>query len=112
MNTKLTMAVLAALVSGPMMVPASAFAQDSRYDQQRGGGYYDRHHVYHGRGGDYRHRCGGGNGAVGTVGGGVGGAVIGNAIGGGVLGTVAGGVGGALLGRHLDKAHTRSRNGC
>ncbi len=69
------------------------------------------YHHYYGRT-HYRHRCGGGNGAVGTVAGGVGGAVVGNAIGGGVLGTVAGGVGGALLGRHLDKAHSRHRNGC
>ncbi len=71
----------------------------------------DHYRHYHGHT-YYRHRCGGGNGAVGTVAGGVGGAVIGNAIGGGVLGTVAGGVGGALLGRHLDKAHSRHRNGC
>jgi hypothetical protein len=26
--------------------------------------------------------------------------------------TIAGGVGGALLGRHLDKQHTRRRQGC
>lgn len=60
----------------------------------------------------YEHRCRSGNGAVGTVAGGVGGAVIGNSIGGGALGTVAGGVGGALLGRHLDKANSRHRSGC
>lgn len=71
----------------------------------------DPHHVYHGRS-YYRHRCGGGNGAVGTVAGGAGGALVGNALGGGLLGTVAGGVGGALLGRHLDKTHTRHRRGC
>jgi outer membrane lipoprotein SlyB len=73
------------------------------------------YHSYHGRGGHYnyyRHRCSGGNGAVGTIAGGVGGALIGNALGGGTLGTIAGGVGGGLLGRHLDKAHTRHRNGC
>ena len=69
------------------------------------------YHHYYGHS-HYRHRCGGGNGAVGTVAGGVGGAVVGNAIGGGLLGTVAGGVGGALLGRHLDKVHSRHRNGC
>jgi hypothetical protein len=65
-------------------------------------------HVYHGR----ATRCSGGNGAVGTVGGGVGGAVIGNAVIGGPVATIAGGVGGALLGRHLDKQHTRHRAGC
>lgn len=67
---------------------------------------------YHGRGGHYHHRCGGGNGAVGTIAGGVGGALIGSALGGGTVGTIAGGVGGGLLGRHLDKQHTRHRRGC
>jgi outer membrane lipoprotein SlyB len=71
---------------------------------------YER--TYHGRNRDYRHRCGGGNGAVGTIAGGVGGALVGSALGGGTLGTIAGGVGGGLLGRHLDKTHTRHRNGC
>jgi len=66
------------------------------------------HHLYHGR----ATRCSGGNGAVGTVGGGVGGAVIGHAVIGGPVATIAGGVGGALLGRHLDKQHTRRRQGC
>ncbi len=103
MKNKLAMAALAALVSVPAVMPAPAQAQSSAYD---------RHHVYHGRGGHYRHRCSGGNGAVGTVAGGVGGAVIGNALGGGAIGTVAGGVGGALLGRHLDKQNTKSRRGC
>lgn len=113
MTIKLAMAISLALVTGPMMIPVSAVAQDLRYDQdRRDGGHYDRRHTYRGRGGDYRHRCGGGNGAVGTIGGGVGGALIGNGLGGGTLGTVAGGVGGALLGRHFDKAHTRSKNGC
>jgi uncharacterized protein YcfJ len=102
MKNKLAIAALAALISGPMVSPAPALARN-----------YDRnHHVYHGKGGHYRHRCGGGNGAVGTIAGGAGGALLGNAIGGGTLGTVAGGVGGALLGRHLDKKHTRSRRGC
>lgn len=101
MKKMLVMAALATMVSASTVVPAPASA-----------GYYDSHHVYHGTNRRYRHRCGGGNGAVGTVAGGVGGAVIGNALGGGALGTVAGGVGGALLGRHLDKSHTRHRNGC
>lgn len=108
MKSKLVIAILAATVSSPVVMPAPALARDHQYDRK-----YDRHgHVYRGRGGHYRDRCGGGNGAVGTVAGGVGGAVVGNALGGGTLGTVAGGVGGALLGRHFDKKHTRSRNGC
>jgi len=97
MKNKLAMAALAALVSGPMVLPPPAFAADR---------------TYHGKTRHYRHRCGGGNGAVGTIVGGVGGALIGNAVGGGTLGTVAGGVGGGLLGRHLDKKNTRHRNGC
>ena len=71
---------------------------------------FARHHnhVYHGR----AIRCSGGNGAVGTVGGGAGGALIGHAVIGGPVATIAGGVGGALLGRHLDKQNTRRRQGC
>ncbi|MDP9056774.1 MAG: hypothetical protein M3N34_05500 [Pseudomonadota bacterium] len=69
------------------------------------------HHYYRGRA-YYARDCRGGNGAVGTIGGGVGGALIGNAVLGGPVGTIAGGVGGALLGRHLDKAHTRHEHGC
>jgi len=97
MKNKLATAALAALVSGPMMMPAPAFAAER---------------TYHGTTRHYRHRCGGGNGAVGTIVGGVGGAVIGKAVVGGPVGLIAGGVGGALLGRHLDKKHTRHRNGC
>lgn len=104
MRNKLAMAALAALVSGPLIMPAPALARSSHYSKH--------HHVYHGQGGQYRHRCGGGNGAVGTIAGGAGGALIGNALVGGTMGTIAGGVGGALLGRHLDKRHTRARNGC
>ena len=98
MKKKLVLGALLAMTAGPAVIPMTpAMAYD---------------HRYHGRGGHYRHRCGGGNGAVGTVAGGVGGALIGNAVGGGLLGTAAGGVGGALLGRHLDKSHTRHRRGC
>jgi Na+/glutamate symporter len=41
--------------------------------------------------------------------------VLGNVLGGGTLGTIAGGVGGALVGRQLDKNHDRAqnrKNGC
>ena len=86
------------VVGVPTMVPAPAMA-------------YDHHYRGHNRS-YYRHRCSGGNGAVGTIAGGVGGALIGSAIGGGTLGTIAGGVGGGLLGRHLDKQNTRHRRGC
>jgi outer membrane lipoprotein SlyB len=103
MKSNFALAALIALTAAPTIMPAAASAQ----------GYHrSSHRTYHGRGGNYRRRCGGGNGAVGTIAGGVGGALIGNAIGGGTLGTIAGGVGGGLLGRHLDKKNTRSRNGC
>lgn len=125
-------AVLAASVA-TAVIPSVAMAQRydngrSYYDQQyrdgygrdyyhRGSnGYYSRDaswdgRHYRGRNGYYSHRCGGGDGAVGTIVGAGGGALIGNALGGG-LGTILGGVGGALLGRGLDKEHTRDRNGC
>lgn len=88
-----------------------------RYDRDRRDGYYAQNgyrgdRAYHGRSRYYRERCDGGDGAVGTVAGGAGGAVLGSVFGGGVLGTVLGGVGGALLGRHLDKEHTKDRYGC
>jgi hypothetical protein len=103
MKTKFALTALMAMTMVPAVTPTAAVAEGYRHYDGRS---------YHGRGGYYRHRCGGGNGAVGTVAGGVGGAVLGSALGGGALGTVAGGVGGGLLGRHLDKQHTRHRNGC
>lgn len=103
MKSKFALAALAAMLTGPTVMPSPAFAHDHDYDH---------HHDYNGHDRDYRRHCGGGNGAVGTIAGGAGGALLGNAVGGGTLGTVAGGVGGALLGRHLDKSHTRSRRGC
>ncbi len=107
MKHKLAMAALVALVVGPVALPAPVMADNYRHSSNYRG---DRH--YRGRDRNYRRKCGGGNGAVGTVAGGAGGALLGNAVGGGTLGTVAGGVGGALLGRHLDKKNTRSKNGC
>src|ERR1700712_21392 len=101
MKVKTAAIALAALVSGPLLVPQAAQAR-----------HYRHHRPYHGQVVYSRERCSGGNGAVGTVAGGVGGALVGNAVGGGTLGTVAGGVGGALLGRHLDKSNSRHRNGC
>jgi hypothetical protein len=111
MRNKLATAALLALVATPTVIAQPAFAQDPGY-QDSDHRDHDGDRTYRGDGGDYRRKCGGGNGAVGTVAGGVGGAVVGNAVGGGVLGTVAGGVGGALLGRHLDKKHTEHKNDC
>ncbi|WP_267396095.1 MULTISPECIES: hypothetical protein [unclassified Sphingomonas] len=97
MRNKLAIAALAALVSTSMVAPDVAQARK-------------HHRVYHDNRG--RARCGGGNGATGTIAGGVGGAVLGNVLGGGTVGTIAGGVGGGLLGRHIDKNRTRARRGC
>lgn len=97
MRNKLVLAALAMVVTSPTLVPADAMARSKR-----------SHHARV----NYQHRCSGGNGAVGTVAGGVGGAVLGGAVIGGPVATIAGGVGGALLGRHLDKKHTRARHGC
>jgi uncharacterized protein YcfJ len=94
MRQRLTAALLLSMVSAAAVVPDPALA---------------RHHYVH-RGSS--HACSGGNGLVGTVAGGAGGAVIGHALIGGPVATIAGGVGGALLGRHLDKQHTRHRQGC
>src|ERR1700716_257024 len=86
MSNKLTFLALAALASAPAMVPETAVAR-----------HYSRHHyVYRGQTRHYQSNCSGGDGAVGTIVGGGGGAVIGHALGGGTLGTIAGGVGGAL----------------
>jgi uncharacterized protein YcfJ len=102
MKKQFALAALIAMTTVPTVMSSAADARE-----------YHRHdRTYHGRDRDYRHRCGGGNGAVGTIAGGVGGALVGSALGGGALGTIAGGVGGGLLGRHLDKTHTRHRNGC
>ena len=49
------------------------------------------------------------SGTTGLVAGGVGGALVGNALGGGLLGTVAGGVGGALGGRAIDRTITAKK---
>ena len=94
----MTVAMAGLATTGLAVMPQAAQAQR----------YHHHHRYYH----HHYRRCGGGNGAVGTIAGGVGGAVLGNVLGGGTLGTVAGGVGGALVGRHFDKQHTRSRRGC
>ncbi len=109
MRNKTVVAALAALTLAPGLVPATASAQDDRrYDERRG------ERTYRGEDGRY-YPCKRSSGTTGAIAGGVGGAVVGNVLGGGVLGTVAGGVGGALLGKHLDKKHDAAqnrKNGC
>lgn len=100
MNMKIAISAVAGLLSMVALSPVAEARHHHHY--YRGTANYDRDH----------RNCSSGNGAVGTVAGGVGGALIGNAVGGGTLGTVGGGIGGALLGRTLDKNNTRHRNGC
>jgi outer membrane lipoprotein SlyB len=102
MKIKYAAAALAVMASGQLVLADAAMAHKSKRS----------HHHYHGKVYYEKQRCKGGNGAVGTVAGGVGGAVIGSAVVGGPVATIAGGVGGALLGRHLDKKNTRKRQGC
>ena len=97
---KLALVALMTAVTVPTALPTAASAQQYRTYRGSDGHYY---------------RCKRSSGTTGAVAGGVGGAVVGNVLGGGVLGTVAGGVGGALLGRHLDKKHDAAqnrKNGC
>lgn len=102
---KLAVAALASLMAGPVLTPMPMFTASAATAQKSGHVYYRGRH-YH------RRHCGGGNGAVGTIAGGVGGGLIGKAVIGGPVGIVAGAVGGGLLGRHLDRKHTASRHRC
>lgn len=119
-NVGAAIAIVALAAFGAGAVPTSALAQGSRGEQTyRDTNRRDAHRPHYSGQARARYNsrhCGSGNGAVGTIAGGAGGALLGNALGGGTLGTVAGGVGGALLGRTLDKQNTRdrnrSRNGC
>ena len=81
-------------------------------DSYREGRYRERRltrndRIY--RGQDGRTYCRRNDGTTGLVIGGVGGAVLGNVLGGGLLGTLAGGAGGALLGREVDRGKVRCR---
>jgi hypothetical protein len=66
-----------------------------------------RDYVYRGR--DGRYYCRRSDGTTGLVVGGVGGALIGHAIGGDTLGTLLGAAGGAALGREIDRGQARCR---
>ena len=61
------------------------------------------------RGGDGRYYCRRNDGTTGLVVGGIGGALIGNAIGGNTLGTLLGAAGGAALGRSIDRGRVHCR---
>jgi outer membrane lipoprotein SlyB len=114
-NAKAALAAAGLATLGLGVIPSTASAQGPGYDQR----YRDSHRQHYSdraRGRYASRHCGSGNGAVGTVAGGAGGALLGNALGGGTAGTIVGGVAGALVGRTLDKKNTRdhnmARNGC
>ena len=80
--------------------------------------HYDRHrhhdrvmsrddHVYQGR--DGRYYCRRNDGTTGLVVGGIGGALIGHAVGGNTLGTLLGAAGGAALGHSIDRGRVHCR---
>lgn len=122
---KIMLAALAAtIVTVPLAAPTPAEAQRRDYRWQgdrsdwdasrayRQGRYRERRltrndRIYRGR--DGRAYCRRNDGTTGLVIGGVGGAVLGNLVGGGLLGTLAGGGGGALLGREIDRGNVRCR---
>lgn len=118
-NAKVALAVAGLATFGVGVLPTSALAQGRGYDQHYRGqnqDYQRQHYSDRARGRYASRHCGSGNGAVGTIAGGAGGALLGNALGGGTAGTIVGGVAGALVGRTLDKKNTRDhnamRNGC
>ncbi|WP_394652035.1 glycine zipper 2TM domain-containing protein [uncultured Sphingomonas sp.] len=122
---KIMLAALAATIATvPLAAPTPAQAQGRDYrwqgDRQdwdasrsyRDGRYRERRltrndRIYRGR--DGRAYCRRNDGTTGLVIGGVGGAVLGNLVGGGLLGTLIGGGGGALLGREIDRGKVRCR---
>lgn len=122
---KIMLAALAATIATvPLSAPTPAQAQNRDYRWQgdrsdwdasrsyRDGRYRERRltrndRIYRGR--DGRAYCRRNDGTTGLVIGGVGGAVLGNLIGGGLLGTLVGGGGGALLGREIDRGKVRCR---
>jgi hypothetical protein len=77
-----------------------------------GGRHYDRRMTrddYLYRGHDGRYYCRRNDGTTGLVAGGIGGAILGGAIGGSALATVLGGVGGAALGSSIDRGQVHCR---
>ena len=127
MKNALLSALMLATVTAPLAVaPADAQRRDrdrdyrwhgedqnwNPSDSYREGRYRERRltlndRIY--RGQDGRTYCRRNDGTTGLVIGGVGGAVLGNVLGGGLLGTLAGGAGGALLGREVDRGKVRCR---
>ena len=80
-----------------------SYHDDSHYDRRMTRDDY----VY--RGGDGHYYCRRNDGTTGLVVGGLGGAVLGGAIGGSALGALLGGVGGAVVGSSIDRGEVHCR---
>lgn len=122
---KATLAALAAAIALPCAGASSLAMAQPDYgwhgEQDRGwdpASHYDNHHhhdrvmgrddhVY--RGHDGRYYCRRNDGTTGLVVGGIGGALIGNAVGGSTLGTLLGAAGGAALGHSIDRGRVHCR---
>lgn len=89
------------LAAASLAIPASMTLPVQKVEARKHRYYSHANRSYRG--------CRYSSGTTGLVAGGVGGALVGNAVGGGLLGTVAGGVGGALGGRAIDRSITAKR---
>ena len=122
MNKTLIAVVAAAIL--PLALPAAAQPDnhwqggsdnphwDASSAYHEGGDHHDRRmtrddYIYHGS--DGRNYCRRDDGATGLVVGGIGGAVIGDAIGGSALSTLLGAAGGAAIGSSVDRGEVHCR---
>ena len=92
---KILAAALMIAITAPVVAVEPA-AASSTYSKKNANGRYVR--------------CKRTGGTTGAIVGGVGGAVVADALGAGTVGTIAGAGGGALLGRHVEKKKVASKN--
>ena len=117
MRHKLIALALAATVAVPSLAAADPWQGDRNGGWDPANHYNGGHHharrlgrddrIY--RGHDGRYYCRRSDGSTGLVIGAIGGALLGNAIGGDTLGTLVGAGGGALLGRSIDRGRVQCR---
>nr|WP_238560206.1 glycine zipper 2TM domain-containing protein [Sphingomonas sp. Mn802worker] len=123
-NALFSLAAIASMTAPMAIAPAAAQRGDRDYNWRDGDRNWNPRDSYRERRGDdrrlgrndriYRGQdgrayCKRNDGTTGLVVGGVGGALLGNLVGGGTLGTLAGGGAGALLGRSIDRGNVKCR---